>query len=690
MYEFIDVTEASKGPALPSEALKLNGEYIENQIKGYRTLHVSGREALSPELTTYDIGVRDGSVLQSRRFPARTIIVTYQLMAASNEDFREAYNKLASILNVENVEMIFNDEPDKFFLGTPMAIGQVDPGRNAVIGEIEFFCADPFKYSVKEYVAEPVGEERRILATYNGTYKAYPTLEAEFFSEEEVTDGAVNPITGAGDCGYVAFFNRREKIIQLGDPDEEDQLLTEDQASQTMINQSFTDESAWSEDAQKLWVINQASGMADEIEQIGSLGIVVAVPETSADAVETTQTLLVASTWAEKPRIQYTLEARTYNRTATAVTIDFAITAVVTEENAQFDHSLLASVSVPNKKNPYVPDQYEVILRTENDDPWIGKRGYTKYLTVTVSGLTDLASYIYGVTFHVTRNDSYGTAGAYGPGYCPYIAVSKYSPSVSEARCLMVTDYGESAGWHCATMERTVGADLMGETGAANFTLTYKQMMALGNDLYYYMHQYGGFSALLVDADGNRVAGLRIYKNKIGTSASVAYYIGNTMYAGKDFDLSFQKNFGLDQTTKITKAGNQVMFTLFNGVEMTYMDDAITDLTAAKVIFSFEAFSSQRPISYNGLSWVKFVKNNCDTLEDIPNKFSSNDTVTADCRTGEILLNRLAAPELGALGNDWEEFYLEPGINQIGFAYSGWVDPAYAPKVRIRYREVFL
>ena len=83
MYNFIDVNEVSEG-TLPSEALKINGKYIENLIDGYRTLSVSGREALSPELETYETGVRDGSIIQSKRYPARTIIVTYQIIAKSN------------------------------------------------------------------------------------------------------------------------------------------------------------------------------------------------------------------------------------------------------------------------------------------------------------------------------------------------------------------------------------------------------------------------------------------------------------------------------------------------------------------------------------------------------------------------------------------------------------------------------
>lgn len=74
----------------------------------------------------------------------------------------------------------------------------------------------------------------------------------------------------------------------------------------------------------------------------------------------------------------------------------------------------------------------------------------------------------------------------------------------------------------------------------------------------------------------------------------------------------------------------------------------------------------------------------------MPNKFSANDVVEANCRNGEIYLNGVLTPSLGALGNDWEGFYLKPGFNQIGFSYSDWVTADYAPSFKVKYREVFL
>jgi hypothetical protein len=100
-------------------------------------------------------------------------------------------------------------------------------------------------------------------------------------------------------------------------------------------------------------------------------------------------------------------------------------------------------------------------------------------------------------------------------------------------------------------------------------------------------------------------------------------------------------------------------------------------------------FNGKAPLSYNGLRNVKFVRDYY-SWRNIPNKFIANDILEADCNTGEIFLNGVLAPKCGALGNDWEGFYLKPGINEIGFSYSDWVTPEYAPEFKLKYREVFL
>ncbi len=151
MYAFVDtVNSGIVGTNLPTEAMSYNGVYLENEIDGYRTLSVTGRELMESEVTDQEIDGMDGSYYRYKTTPARTITVKYQLRARGSREYREAYNKMNKLLSGEQVKIIFNDESDKYFIGTKTSNTQVDGGTNNVIGEIEIYCTDPCKYSTTE------------------------------------------------------------------------------------------------------------------------------------------------------------------------------------------------------------------------------------------------------------------------------------------------------------------------------------------------------------------------------------------------------------------------------------------------------------------------------------------------------------------------------------------------------------
>lgn len=684
MYTFIDVTEVSEGAALPSEALSINGEYIENQIEGYRTLYVSGREALSSELTTFETGVRDGSVIQYKRYPARTIVVGYQLIAESAESFRTAYNALASILNVQDAELIFNDETDKFFKGTPSSFREVEAGKNAVVGEFEIFCADPFKYSVIEYEATPELVEGSILIDYNGTYKAYPTLAAEFHNETDASeDGTtVSALTGNGDCGYIAFFNENEKIIQLGDAEEADSEVGFAK-SQTLANSTFKTSSAWGSAAKSQWAVNKGITSSEAVEQAGNVAMAVASYATPATPKDTSGTLLTKSSTANTPKINYTLKYAATNRTANSVKVAVTITTALDKDANYFGRGYGL------KGHLYIGGAWREFTIKTTDEYWRGKSGHTKNLTVTITGLAASATSIGGIKFKTTRIDNLGTAGLLSETACNNIAISAYVADTPETYYLAPSGFGSGANWHGPSITRTLPADAAGKVGATNFTLTYAQKMSIGSGSNA-TNQLGAFQCLVTDANGNVVAGVNVYKGGAGKSANLRFYVGGKTMLTIQVDLSYNNAYFKDsKTTSITKVGGNVTFDVC-GIKKSFNDIEIAETVATKVTFTMTQFGTKPALAYNGLYWAKFVKNNCDTWKDIPNKFSANDIVEADCKSGEIYLNGVLTPSLGALGNDWEGFYLTAGLNQIGFTYSDWVAADYAPSFKVKYRETFL
>lgn len=684
MYNFIDVNEASENVVLPSEALRINGEYIENQISGYRTLSVTGREALSPDVVTYTTGVRDGSKLKSKRYPERIITVTYQIMAESNEAFREAYNKLGRILDVEDAELIFNDEQDKFFKGTPCAIGSVPPGRNSVVGEFEILCADPFKYSVIEYEAEADLDARSVLIDYNGTYKAFPTLVAEFYNENEASEDGESEValTGNGDCGYVAFFTEDEKIIQLGNPDEVDGENAYAK-SQTLVNSAFKKSTDWGSAAKKQWAVNSGVTSSSVVEQAGSPGMGVASYAVHEEPATTSGTLLTATSKRSSPHVKYTVTAKATNRTADSVKVALSITAAMTNAGSYWYNAGVLVASI------YIGGSWHDVTMKAASDKWKSTSGHTKNLTVTVTGLSDATAALTGIKFKAYRKDSIGTAGILSETACNNLAISKYVADTPETCYLTASDFGTGNDWHGPSITRTLPADASGEVGATNFTLSYAQKMSIGNENNA-SSQLGAFQVLLTDASGGVVAGVNVYKGSNGQKAKLRFYVNSTVKETIDIDLSHNnKYFQSGKSSTITKSGDTVNFNIC-GVKKSYRDSAIASVAVTKFTITITKYGSKTPLAYNGLYWVKFVKNNCDTWKNVPNKFSANDVVEADCRNGEILLNGVNTPSLGALGNDWEGFCLTPGLNQIGFAFSEWVADGYEPVPKVRYREVFL
>lgn len=661
MYKFTDTTEVSEVALLPSEALQINGQYIEDLIQGYRTLHVEGREALSAELDYFETGIRDGSKMRSKRYPARVITVSYQLIANSCEAFREAYNKLGQILNVENAQLIFNDEQDKFFVGTPENIGAVPAGRNAVNGEFEILCLDPFKYSTLEYEALVNIADKSALIDYNGTYKAFPILEADFFDNSENGETETT-LTGNGDCGFIAFFDDKEHVVQLGDPSEVDGEQHE--ASQTLMNQTFLTDAAWGTTAKKLWAVNSgAVAMKPASENVTAGG--------------TTGTLLSKQSTGEAPKINYKVTAKTSDRTSDKVKVTVTVSSALAKSTNYFGNGFSLKGSI------YMGGSWHDIVLKKTTDYWKGTTAHTASTSFYVNASASTTS-LTGIKFKVARTDSVGGGtGNLTETACSNLAILPYGTSEEGAYFLGASSYGTGSGWHGASITRQVGADSAGEVGAQSFHF-YSQITVGTSEGA--TSQLGAFEVKLQDANGVNVAGIRIQKNKAGKSSDLLFYVNGQLVNTTVLDVPYtlrERNF------YIRKVGSNVQFN-FNSYMRHYTVAEITNLKATKVTYSLEQYGSNAAMTYNGVKTAKFTKLNCDTYKNIPNKFSANDVLEADCKEGKVYLNGIEAAELGALGNDWEEFYLTPGVNQIGVAYSDWVTDEYAPTIKVRYREVFL
>jgi predicted phage tail component-like protein len=681
LYEFKDTIEVSEGITLPSEAMQINGEYIENVIVGYRTLQVSGRESLAPELDLLETA-QDGARLKNKRYPARTITIKYQLCCESPEAFRQAYNDLGRILNCTDAELIFADEQDKYFIGTPYNLGEVPPGKNNVVSTFEILCIDPFKYSCIEYEATPALEESSILIDYQGTHRAFPILQANMYDGREINaDGETeNELAERADCGYVAFFNESEKIIQLGDPEEIDGV-TEQQPSQTLINNIFDASTSWGSKAQAQWL--KSAGI--------TFGMGVASYETvnkyGKQASYTSATLFNGNADSGEPMLNYKVVAKASKRTASSVRVNVSITAALTRETSYYGrgYGLQAFLYVDT---PHGTEEHSVILKNTTSY-WRGRTGHTANMAFTISGLSATATTLSGIRFKVkhTKTSTEGTAGILSEKACKNLPLTAYATQVPD-KYFLRPDYG-GQGDTGAFLMRSIPADKNNEAGATNFTFTFCNKFSIGSGSAA-GSQIGSFTVGLLDANMASICRIRIDKNTSGKTAKLEFTINNKIMFSADVDIAYNNAlFAADKQQYIRKQGDLFTFNV-GGFSKSFRNAELADKVVTDVLFLFSNTDANKELEYNGLHWVKFVKDYCDVWRDIPNKFSAGDIVEADCRSGEIFLNGKAAPELGAIGNNWESFYLTPGLNQIGIAYSDWLSGEYIPACKVRYREVFL
>ncbi|MBO0473238.1 phage tail family protein [Enterococcus ureasiticus] len=152
MYTFEDTIKRKRKSdiPLPTSAMNYDGIWLEDAIEGYRTLNVTGREMISPEIQSENVNV--GSIISSQRLPSRTLKITYQIKNDDPEMFLVNFRRLMEYLYREQaVPVYFNDEQDVLYYGRFSGSDEVPGDRYTVTASFDIYCADPRKYSLKFY-----------------------------------------------------------------------------------------------------------------------------------------------------------------------------------------------------------------------------------------------------------------------------------------------------------------------------------------------------------------------------------------------------------------------------------------------------------------------------------------------------------------------------------------------------------
>lgn len=153
MYHFRDTIAFSEYESwIPSSAMIYDNCLFEQEIDGYQTLYVEGREMLSVELESEKMTV--GEYVLTQRLPARTLTVYYKLEDRNPETFQNKFNQLMKLLyRTNDVKISFNDQKELSYLGRYDSSDKVAGNSSSIVSSFDIKCSDPRKYT-KEFVIE--------------------------------------------------------------------------------------------------------------------------------------------------------------------------------------------------------------------------------------------------------------------------------------------------------------------------------------------------------------------------------------------------------------------------------------------------------------------------------------------------------------------------------------------------------
>lgn len=184
------------------QRMRINGTYLEDTVPGYHTLEVTGRDSIEMDIDSVSFARVDGERYQGKRATVRTLTVRFVVEGYGPADFASKLAKLKTALKVTEAQLIFDDEPSMYWIGTPSKLDPEQIGPSACRGEIEITCSDPYKYGLVERSVDFVDGTAEIY--YGGTEEQAPVFH--------VLNNAAN--------GFISFSTGDDSIIFGDDTDD--------------------------------------------------------------------------------------------------------------------------------------------------------------------------------------------------------------------------------------------------------------------------------------------------------------------------------------------------------------------------------------------------------------------------------------------------------------------------------------
>lgn len=613
--------------------------------------------------TMQKVGISDGQMLQYMSRDVKTIVVTGIVM---NDALVPLRRSLAAAIDTdEPQQLIFGDEPDKYYLAIVDSQPTFTEGFRSGTISISFVCPD--------------GGIAHSVATQTADNMPYKDLSDNLLHN---TGDDWNPIVWSTDGttttqdGITTATNTSKSVIQtVVDPKDSSWLtpgatvtISVDVKGQGSIGFGYLNGNGWEDDSPTQQVNSDEYIRLYFTRIIKSVHFDAGNPNFAVDAFCPTSTLTfrhvkastTASPWSPNPA-----DPEYYTDTITVPNAGTYPSEPVITATINGDDGVLTAINDQGSVLQFgSPDETDGFVKQKSE------RVYHLDFNQTPTGVT-LNNGVTAFPYYEHGNDANVQSGPFGyKDGIAYPSTERTAANYWNGPSMSGTIPKNSNGSNTANFQFVnrvnVGTNAA-EVGRFEFNLTYK---------------------------GKIVASLALFDD---SASNDQWVFSGTVYDGRQAQMIFwdllPRNYYRDgnYNAVITKMGDQLTFRLDRidlgdgGIE-TRTISGFSSVPIDGWTAWFPGFSDQRGWSINWqdsyFDWI-----NVDYWDDIPNRFKDGDVVQIDVANRRVLVNGAEDRTLQTIGNDWGGFKIQPGNNTIKLLTSSWAKQC---KAEVSWQEAFV
>lgn len=600
--------------------------------------------------TMQKVGISDGQMLQYMSRDVKTIVVTGIVM---NDDLVPLRRSLAAAIDAdEPQQLIFGDEPDKYYLAIVDSQPTFTEGFRSGTISISFICPDGgIAHSVATKTAD------------NMPYKDVPV--------NLLTGTTYQKSNGTIPTGSAHIYSHGGISVTAGENFVYQVLVTSDNTVDLAVAVDLYSGGTWKNYLNGNFIKAGNSGRSimsfkipDGVDNIVANTVLMQNNATAPTTVywqeEKLELGTTASPWSPNPA-----DPEYYTNTITVHNGGTYPSEPVITATINGDDGVLTAINDQGSVLQFgSPDETDGFVKQKSE------RVYHLDFNQTPTGVT-LNNGVTAFPYYEHGNDANVQSGPFG--YANGIAY----PS---------TERTASNYWNGPSMSGTIPKNSNG-SNTANFQFVNR--VNVGTNA----AEVGRFEFNLT-YQGKIVASLALFDD---SASNDQWVFSGTVYDGSQAQMIFwdllPRNYYRDgnYNAVITKMGDQLTFRLDRidlgdgGIE-TRTVSGFSSVPIDGWTAWFPGFSDQRGWSINWQdSYFEWI--NVDYWDDIPNRFKDGDVVQIDVANRRVLVNGAEDRTLQTIGNDWGGFKIQPGNNTIELLTSSWAKQC---KAEVSWQEAFV